>query len=565
MKKDIDNEAGFWIRFLAIWLDFLLIYVILKLLFYLLLFLSIYVYFNFQFTFFILLTIYSAVAVSLKGQTAGKWLLNIKVYNTNGKKLSIIRSVFRESIAKIFSAVVLFLGFLWIGFTTKKRGWHDYLAGSTVKKEVNSAKRAFIWRSFAFLSFMTLSDIYLAEIIPGIYHSVKMEIPMAHLDLPFLHRSASKLTEVAKIKHDSLFTSWIKKNGQSPEDYLVRMAGQHKVTLLGEIHDQKDNLEFLNSAIPGLYFKSGVRCIGMEVLTADMNKNIKKLVNSPSYDEELAIKIARSQPWQIWGDKEYWDVLKAVWELNRGLPANALKMRLIGLDGNWEGPNIGVLNIGADKKGAAPFLEKFKLFPAIKDIIIELNRESIMASNIEEEMIKKGDKGVVLVGFGHTMTQLGYPQIQNHKVVAVQQRLGLLLGQKYKNQIFGIELFQPLSPDVEDKAHPPVLEGFIQDVLNKSGRTAVGFSIKNSPFEFIRDSYSDIFDYYPSICYGDVAEGLICLKRSDKSRRCTWTDGYISNEMYMKYKPFYEVIAKQKFINTKEVNEYFKRKLEDNF
>ena len=560
MEKDNNNKAGFWIRSLAIWVDFLLIYAILKLLFYSLLFTSVYIYFNFQFAFFILLIVYSAVSIAFKGHTVGKWLLNLKVYNANGEKLSFIRSVFRESIAKIFSAVILFLGFLWIGFTAKKRGWHDYLVGSTVKNDVNPVKTTSIWRAAAILSFMVLSAGYLADIIPGIYHSVKMEIPISRLNLPFLHRSASKLTEVSQIKEDTLFTSWIKKNGQSPEDYLIRVAAQHKVTLLGEMHDQKYNLEFLNSVIPDLYFKSGVRCIGMEVLPACMNESIKKLVNNSQYDDKLAIKIARSQPWQIWGDKEYWDVLKTVWQLNKSLPAYAPKMRLIGLDGDWEGPNIGVLNVGGDKKGAAPFLEKFKIFPAIKDIIIELNREGIMASNIEEEMIKKGDKGVVLVGFSHTMTRLGYPQIQDHKVVTVQQRMGLFLGQKYRDQIFGIELFQPLSPDVEDKAHPPVLQNFIEGVLNKSGKDAVGFSIKNSPFEYLRDSYSDIFDYYPSICYSDLADGLICLKRSDKNGHCTWMEGYISDEMYMRYRPFYELLAKQKFNNAKEINQYFKKK-----
>jgi uncharacterized RDD family membrane protein YckC len=559
-NNKVNANAGFWTRFLALWLDLLFIYIILKLLFWLLYFLSIYIYFPFQFTFFISLIFYSAVCIAVIGQTIGKWLLNVKVYNLNGAKLSVVKSLVRESVAKIFSAVVLFLGFLWIGFTAKKRGWHDYLASSSVKKGAYPIKRAFIWRAIAIVSFVVLSGGYLWDIIPGIYHSRKMEIPTASLDLPFLHRPASKVIEVSKIKQDTLFTSWIKKNSLSPENYLVGIAAQHKVTLLGEMHDQKDNLVFLNSVIPDLYFKSAVRCIGMEVLPAYMNKNIKRLVNAPSYDEELAMKIARSQPWQIWGDKEYWDVLKTVWELNKSLPADAPKMRLIGLDGNWDGPNIGMLNTGGDKRGAAPFWEKFKIFPAIKDIFIEANRESIMASNIEEEMIKKGDKGVVLVGISHTMPQLGYPQIQNHKVVAVQQRMGLLLGQKYKNQIFGIELFQSLSPDVEDKSHPPVLKNFIEDVLNKSGRIAIGFSIKNSPFEFIRDSYSNIFDYYPSICYGDVAEGLIVLKPLDKMERCTWTEGYISNEMYMKYRPFYELIAKQKFANAKEVNEYFKKK-----
>ncbi len=560
MKKDISNNAGFWIRFLAIWLDFLLIYAILKFLFYSLLFSSIYVYFNFQFAFFILLIVYSAVSIAFKGQTAGKWLLNIKVYNTNAESLSFIRSVFRESIAKIFSSLFLFFGFLWIGFTSEKRGWHDYLAGSTVKKEASPVKRAFVWRAVAILSFMVLSGSYLAEIIPGIYHSWKMEIPTTRLDLPFLHRSASKLTEVSKIKQDTVFTSWIKKNSQNPENYLVGIAAHHKVTLLGEMHDKKDNLIFFNNVIPYLYFKSGVRCIGMEVMPACMNERIKKLVNNRQYDEKLAIEIARSQPWRGWGDKEYWNVLKTVWVLNKSLPVNAPKMRLVGLDGDWEGPDIGLLNIGGDKKGPTPFTEKFKIFPAIKALLIAINREGIMANNIEHEMINKGDKGVVLVGFAHTMPQLGRPIIQDHKVVAVKERMGMLLGRKYNDDIFQIELFQPLDAEVEDKAHPPLIQHFVETVINKSAAGAVGFSIKNSPFEFIRDSYSEYFEFYPSVCYGDVAKGLIYLKPLNKMKSCTWTEDYISNEMYMKYKPFYQLIAKQKFTNAKEVNEYFKKK-----
>ena len=72
MEKEFNNKAGFWIRFLAVWIDFLLIYTILRLLFYSLLFSSVYIYFNFQFAFFILLIVYSTVSIAFKGQTVGK-------------------------------------------------------------------------------------------------------------------------------------------------------------------------------------------------------------------------------------------------------------------------------------------------------------------------------------------------------------------------------------------------------------------------------------------------------------------------------------------------------------
>ena len=136
----------------------------------------------------------------------------------------------------------------------------------------------------------------------------------------------------------------------------------------------------------------------------------------------------------------------------------------------------------------------------------------------------------------------------------------MLLGQKYKDDIFQIELFQPLDADVEDDAHPPLMRPFIEAVINKSAAGAVGFTIKNSPFELIRDSYSAFFEFYPSVCYADVAKGLIYLKPLNKMKICTWTKGYISDEMYMKYKPFYELIAKQKFTGAKEVDGYFEKK-----
>src|ERR1039457_1272961 len=118
-----NRKAGFWIRFLATWIDCLIIYAVLKLLFYSLLYSSTYIYFPFEFSFFVAGMIYSILAVSLKGQTIGKHLLGIVVYNKEGGKLSFIMSLLRESVLKILSSVVLFLGFFWIGFSKEKRGW----------------------------------------------------------------------------------------------------------------------------------------------------------------------------------------------------------------------------------------------------------------------------------------------------------------------------------------------------------------------------------------------------------------------------------------------------------
>ncbi|CAB1084535.1 hypothetical protein D1AOALGA4SA_12051 [Olavius algarvensis Delta 1 endosymbiont] len=71
-------------------------------------------------------------ASAIKG-TFGKRLLRISVVNRNGDKISLKRSLSRNSF-KIISAVPLFLGFLWVAFTKEKRGWHDLIAKTYVIK-----------------------------------------------------------------------------------------------------------------------------------------------------------------------------------------------------------------------------------------------------------------------------------------------------------------------------------------------------------------------------------------------------------------------------------------------
>ena len=68
----------------------------------------------------------------LKCQTPGRKLLKIKVVNAKGEDVGFWRGAFRETLAKFVSAIFFYLGFLWIGWDRRKRGWHDHLAGTFV-------------------------------------------------------------------------------------------------------------------------------------------------------------------------------------------------------------------------------------------------------------------------------------------------------------------------------------------------------------------------------------------------------------------------------------------------
>ena len=78
--------------------------------------------------------LYYILLTGFRSQTVGKMAVGIKVVRDNGQVPGLGYAALRESVGKIASAIVLFLGFLWIAWDRRKRGWHDYIAGTHVVK-----------------------------------------------------------------------------------------------------------------------------------------------------------------------------------------------------------------------------------------------------------------------------------------------------------------------------------------------------------------------------------------------------------------------------------------------
>ena len=64
--------------------------------------------------------------------TPGKSLLGLKITDNDGNQISVGTAVMREILGKFVSAIVLYIGFLIVGFSDKKRGLHDMIAGTLV-------------------------------------------------------------------------------------------------------------------------------------------------------------------------------------------------------------------------------------------------------------------------------------------------------------------------------------------------------------------------------------------------------------------------------------------------
>lgn len=76
--------------------------------------------------------VYFSVMESSESQgTVGKMVVNIKVGDSNGERISLSNAMGRW-LAKILSAILLCIGFMMVGWDDKKQGLHDKLADTYV-------------------------------------------------------------------------------------------------------------------------------------------------------------------------------------------------------------------------------------------------------------------------------------------------------------------------------------------------------------------------------------------------------------------------------------------------
>ncbi len=78
--------------------------------------------------------LYEALMESSSYQaTLGKMIFGMKVTDLYGNRISFARATGRH-FAKILSAMILCIGFIMVGFTERKQGLHDMLAGTLVTR-----------------------------------------------------------------------------------------------------------------------------------------------------------------------------------------------------------------------------------------------------------------------------------------------------------------------------------------------------------------------------------------------------------------------------------------------
>jgi hypothetical protein len=320
---------------------------------------------------------------------------------------------------------------------------------------------------------------------------------------------------------------WLDKHGKPPQQYFVDLFASHQIVIFGEGHNVKEDKDFIIELIPRLYHEAGVRCIGWEFSSHVDDDRLEKLVASPRYDQAGALDFARDQFGHEWNSKEHWDIVKAVWQLNRSLRPSQEKMRLCGLRMSADMVELDTL-----------LTTKPKDSPEYRRAIdVLLRYDTTMADQVEKEIIDRDRKGLVFVGRCHDFTHYEFPPTMNEG----RPIMGNLLHERYGDRVFQVFPYDGFLSDL------------MEPVMKLRGQKPAGFDLYASPFANVLSPPG--WDA-PEVPMSRIARGFVYIVPATSLHKNTPIKGFVTEEMFKRYGRYYEIAFGRRFSNAKEVDEY---------
>jgi hypothetical protein len=267
--------------------------------------------------------------------------------------------------------------------------------------------------------------------------------------------------------------SWLDGHAASPEGYIVSKFIDHDIVFLGEYHRVRHDPLLVQNLIPLLY-RNGIYSLGIEFIRARDQTDLDRLLAADAYDETLARRLFWSQ-WPFWGYQEYVDILRAAWQLNRGLRAGARRFRVVGLNAHAD-----FSHVWTPEDRANPEILK-KVWP-------EGDGDEVMAESIRREILAKGEKALIYSGINHAWTRFRQPivnQATGELVGLVTTRMGNRIAAEIGNRCCTIFLHSPWTAAggyAAPAVYPPdgFIDAFFATLPPKKRR--VGFDVQGSPF-----------------------------------------------------------------------------------
>jgi hypothetical protein len=291
--------------------------------------------------------------------------------------------------------------------------------------------------------------------------------------------------------------TYLKSHWQTPEEYIVAKFRDHDLVFLGEGHKFRHDVELVQGLIPLLH-RIGVNQLGIEFGCYEYQDDADRLVTADVYDENLARRLIFK--WgSYWPYKDYLDIYRKAWDLNRSLPRDAPKFRIVHLDyrANW---NLVKPGMPAE---------------AWEDVFFRGARDEHMAKVIFDEFVKKKQKALIYVGTSHAFTRFREPDFDPQtKMVKglTARRLANIVTAEIGTRAFSILLHSPWPAQAGAGRVGYPVDGAIDEALRELKDKRVGFDAAGSPFGRLRDTGSTFASDDGSITLEALCDGYIFQK-----------------------------------------------------
>lgn len=277
---------------------------------------------------------------------------------------------------------------------------------------------------------------------------------------------------------------YLKRQGKPSVEYVLSKFRDRRVVIVGEAHRVRHDVELILALIPKLQ-KAGADALAVEMFPASEQPRIDRLLGSAEWNQSEAMVVLRKAAWPY---REYLEILHTAWTVNRALPTEADRFKVIAL-----GP-------GEDWRE--------RLVPQGKDY------ESFMAERVLDALKSPKLRLLVYVGSHHSYTRYYQPESpREHRVERFFDRMGNKLRRELGEDVFSIQLHRPFRVrDGQRWTYAPPVAGRIDCAGLELGR-AVGFDVVGSPFADLTIDPACWYAFgYSSLRLTDMTDGYVWTK-----------------------------------------------------
>lgn len=310
-----------------------------------------------------------------------------------------------------------------------------------------------------------------------------------------------------------------------PVEYVLSKLKDYRIVAIGEDHWIADHTPFFCEVLKKASESKETRpdIVALEFGSESDQRTADRVVFSPEFMPDSVIKILQHAP-DVYGNpyKEYFDVFRSIWEINRNLPDNE---------------KIGIRLLD-------PAVVQHSFYRT--SMQRGKDRDMAMFEKLRIDFVR-GNKIVFYAGQAHTQKQIRGYKPDGGKNWFNYPSAGFLLKSAYPDDVFTIDLWSPLNMGMGYKINPETGKwyeknnGKFDKAFLRNGNIPCGFDIAGSSWgditmaeyfctpgqeDFYEEHPLDAKPYTKGITLSSLIDGIVFVKPSREFKGGTLIDIY---------------------------------------